>query len=358
MPEAFHQHMNPTRFKIMLGVAAVLLAMLVWNWIAGWGLVTVHASDQPLAKIISSIERQGGIKIVTNADLTSAVSMDVDRVPVGDAVDVLAARLDGNWNVTYVAGAQKSDIVAGIGALQEGNRRNADFAQFGGGGFGGGMDVGDTVIDVRRISWKVSPSDKQDLQSYLDQVAQKTGAVALAPRSWNPSLTATPKGGKVGSAIPDLVHQVHGQVEEIYVIHVRTEDPNRTAEAGGDRGGPGRPDGGFGGGGGPGGRGNFNPQWAQERMDARLAQLPADQREQVKKDFSEMRANWERIRALPEAERRAEMEKIFNSPVFQERMSDRQAARDERSGPQRRAERARQYIQRKQAAMAAAKTSP
>jgi len=334
--------MNPTRFKILLGVAAVLLAMLVWNWIAGWGLVTVHASAQPLSKVISSIERQGGIKIVTNADLTTAIDMDVDRVPVVDAVDVLAARLDGNWNITYVAGPQKSDVIAGITALQQGDRRNTDFARFGGGGgFGGGMDMTDTVIDVRRVSWKVSPSDKPEFQAYLDQMTQKTGAGAIVPQTWNPVLSSPPTGGKVASAIKQLVHAAKGQVEEVFVIRVRTDDPTRTADGGGgDRGGP--PDGGFG------GRGNFNPQWVQERTEARLAQLPPAEREQATKDFSEMRANWERIRALPETERRAEMEKIFNNPAFQDRMVERMMSRDAKRSPEKRAERFRQYIERKQ----------
>lgn len=336
--------MSPTRFRILLGVAAVLLAIVVWNWISGWGLVTVHASSQPLSKIISSIERQGGIKIVTNAPLTTTVDMDVDRVPAPEAVDVLAARLDGNWNVTYVAGPQKSDVIAGIDALQQGDRRDSNFARFGGGGFGGGMEMTDAIIDVRRVSWKVSPADKPELQAYLDQMTQKTGAAAIVPQTWNPVLSSSPSGGKVASAIKQLVHAAKGQVEEVFVIRVRTDDPTRTADGGGgDRGGP--PDGGFGGGG---GRGNFNPQWAEERTEARLAQLPPEQREQATKDFNEMRTNWERIRALPEAERRAEMEKIFNNPAFQDRMVERMMSRDAKRSPEKRAERFRQYIERKQ----------
>jgi len=340
--------MSPTRFKILLGVAAVLFAMLVWHWISGWGLVTVHVSAQPLGKVISAIERQGGIKIVTNADLAFPVNMDVDRVPPADAVDALASWMDGNWSISYVTGPQKSDVINGISALQQGDRRNADFAQFGGGWFGGGMDFGDTVVDVRRVSWKVSPSDHPDLQSYLSQMAQKTGAVAVAPRSWNPTLATPPKGGQVASAIRELVHSANGQVEEVFVIRVRNEDPNATADGGGDRGGPPqRPDGGFNGG--PGGdRRDFNPQWIEERTEARLAVLPTAEREQAKKDFDEMRANWQRIRALPEAERRAEMQKIFENPAFQERMVERQLSQDAKRSPESRANRYRQYIERKQ----------
>ncbi len=330
----------------MLGIAGVLAALLIWNWIAGWGLVTVHAQSQPLAKIISSIERQGGIKLITNADLTTPVTMDVDRVPPAEAVDVLAGWLEGSWSVGYAVGPSKIDVLAGIAALQEGNRRNRDFVRFGFGGFGGGGGVegSDTVIDARRVSWKVSPSDDQQLQSYLGQLSMKTGLMAIAPQAWNPAIPETPRGGEAASAIKSLVRSAKGESQELFVIRVQTEDPNRTANAdggGGDRG-P-RTEGGFGG-----GRGNFNPEWIAERAEARIALLPADEREQAKKDFDTMRDTWQKIRALPEAERRAAMEKLMSDPAVQDRMMERQMSRDAKRSPEKRAERFRQYLQNKQ----------
>ena len=62
--------MDSNRLKALLGVAGILLALLIWNWISGWGLVTVHVKSEPLAKVIRSIESQGRITIITNADLT------------------------------------------------------------------------------------------------------------------------------------------------------------------------------------------------------------------------------------------------------------------------------------------------
>jgi hypothetical protein len=92
----------------------------------------------------------------------------------------------------------------------------------------------------------------------------------------------------------------------------------------------------------------------EERALARIEQLPATEREQAKKDFAVARDFFQQLRSLPEDQRRAAMEKFFDSPVVQERMAERMAARDEKSGPQRRADRMRQYVQRKQAAKAAA----
>ncbi len=345
--------MSPNRFKILVGVAAVLFVMLIWHWISGWGLVTVHADNQPLAKIIRSIERQGGIKIVTNADLTAPVTMDVDRVPPVVAVDTLSAWLDGNWTVSYAAGPTKSDVIAAVTALQEGGRNSSpDFARFGG-GFGGGGGFGpggsDTVIDVRRVEWKVSPSDAPQLQAYLSQLSQKTGLSAIVPQGWNPALASPPKGGPAGKAMEGLVSAAKGQVQEVFVLRVQNDEPVADTGGGGSDRGP-RTDGGYGGGGGPpgGGRGGFNPEWMAEREQARIALLPAAEREQAKKDFDAMRDMWQKIRALPEAERRAAMQKIMEDPAMQERMMNRMMSNDAKRSPEKRAERFRQYIERKQ----------
>lgn len=103
----------------------------------------------------------------------------------------------------------------------------------------------------------------------------------------------------------------------------------------------------WGGGGGP-SRGRPNPEWEAERIQAQLAQLPPQQREQVQAEMNEMREFFERVRSLPEDQRRAEMEKRFNDPVMQDRMAEREASRDARQSPERRADRMRRYIERKQ----------
>lgn len=345
--------MNPTRFKILLGVAGVLLAMVLWNWISGWGLVTVHAIGQPLAKVVKSIERQAGVKIVTNADPTTSISMDVDRVPVAEAVDIVAARLDGGWTIGYAAGPAKADVIGAIASLQAGERDD-NFARFGfrrGGGDFGDMDVGETAIDTRRVVWKVSPSDDPKLQSYLQQLSMKTGLGVIVPQSWNPELGKVPEGGTTEKAMRAMVSSVKGELQEIFVVRVQNEDRARTADRG-----EGRPervagtDGGFGGrrDGGGGERRDFNPAWMEERALARIEQLPAAEREQAKKDFTEMRDMFVRMRALPEDQRRAAMEKFFNDPAVQERMLNREMSRDAKRSPEKRADRFRRYIERKQ----------
>jgi len=354
--------MNPTRTKILFGIAAVLAIALIWNWISGWGLVTVHVMGQPVSKVVKSIERQGGIKIVTNVAPETVLSMDVDRVPPVEAVDTLAARLGGNWSVGYVAGASKADVATGVASFA-GEDRNSGFRTFGFrggggfGGFGGGgdmMDPSSTPIDARLVEWKVSPADTPQLQSYLEQLSIKTGLMAAVPESWNPDVSKQPSGGRAGSALKALVSSVKGVYQEVFVLRVQNEErfanaaPQQRPGTDGGFGGP-RPDGNNRGPGQGGGPRQFHPEWLQERAEARIAQLPKEEQEQAKRDMDEMRAMWEKIQSLPEEQRRAEVDKIFNSPAVQERMSERMAQRDEKSGPEQRAQRARDYLQRKQA---------
>ncbi|MGH8046432.1 MAG: hypothetical protein ACREKL_04230 [Chthoniobacterales bacterium] len=363
--------MNPTRTKILLGLAVVLALALIWNWISGWGLVTVHVQGQEISKIIQSIERQGGIKIVTNAAPDTKITMDVDRVPPAEAVDVLAARLDANWTVGYVAGPTKADVTAGLTSFTDGGR-NRDFRTFGFGGFGGFgggggmMEVSATPIDSRLVVWKVSVSDTPNLHSYLDQLSQKTGLMAAVPESWNPDIPKTPGGGKAASALRSIIKSVNGVYREVFVIRVNDFDrfagnqgaqPAQRPGSDGNLGGP-RPDGNADRGNGQrGGPGNFHPEWMQERAEARIAQLPAAEQPQAKKDFDEMRAMFEKMQALPDDQRRTAMENFFNSPAVQQRMADRMVERDEKSGPDKRAERSRRYIERKQQMKDAANTS-
>ncbi len=175
----------------MLGVAAVVAALLVWRWIAGWGLVTIDVSGESLAKVIRSIERQGGVVISSNVDPETPLTMAVVEVPVAEAVDYLAARIDARWSVAYVAGSGKAETRAGVDALLAGGRDPA-FTVYGVRGWGVGVDS-ESVPDPRRVAWVVSPADDGTLGSYLDQAAQKTGVTTVLPVAWNPSGCADPR---------------------------------------------------------------------------------------------------------------------------------------------------------------------
>ena len=213
-----------------------------------------------------------------------------------------------------------------------------------GGGFGGG---GETEVDPRRIEWTISASTDQNLQTLLQQGAQKTGALFATPEAWNPSVNRLPAAGKTGQVASRLVKSARGQMHELFLITVRPPRPEGERAAG-ERG-PDRWEGRTVLSAGRGNR-NANPEWMAERVQAQIAQLPAEERADAQKQFDEMRQFWQSVRALPEEERRAKMEELMNNPEVQARMEERMAARDARRSPQQREQRMRRYVDRKQQA--------
>lgn len=352
---------------VILGVlGAVCLIVLAWNWISGWGLVTVEVDDARLGDVIRSIERQGGVKILTRVDPETLVSMDVYRVPPVEAVEVLAARLDGSWSVVFVGGPTEDVVKRGVASLAEEGRGDREFRRISYPSAMMGV-VSETVPDPRRIDWKVSPNESVALQGYLDQAAQKTGVTIVVPEAWNPDLARAPKGGRADRAVPAAIAQAGGKSDEVFLLAVWGGWGGGEPRAGGgsDRqggGGQNAPAGGppaVGAGqrsndGGQAaaqrGRSEPNPEWVAERVLGEIAQLPAGEQEAAKKEFDEMRAFWEEVRAMPEGERRAAVEQFFENPQVQARMDEREAIRDARRGADRRTDRARRYVERKASA--------
>ncbi len=348
---------DTTRLKLLGGAFCILAAFWLWSWISGWGLVTVRAYDETFASIQRSIERQGGIRIVSNVPPETKLAMEVERVRPEEAVEVLAARVDGRWSVTFVAGPLEEDVQAGIAAIFAPDGDDS-FRQFRAGG--GGFSPVDVTPDVRKIRWTVSSMDEQTLGGYLDQFVQKTGAAVVIPSAWDPPQSKPPKGGEAAKALRAMVSAAGGRVEEVFAIVVRPQqDDGDRGEWGSDGAwGGGRSDGAATRGGGapttsggdrpPAPKSQPNPEWVRERMVAQIEQLPAAEREVAKRDFDEMSAFFAEMRALPPDQRRAAMEQRMNDPVVQERMQERELRRDLNRGPDKRAARYRSYVARKE----------
>ena len=97
----------------------------------------------------------------------------------------------------------------------------------------------------------------------------------------------------------------------------------------------------------------MNPEWLAQRAEAAIAQLPADQQLAAKADYDTMKKFWEEVRALPEDQRRPKIEEFMNRPEIQDKMEQRQAARDARQSPTQREKRMKNYIERKKQMKAA-----
>jgi len=330
--------MHSNRKTILLAAAGVLLVLAaIWYF---WpdGLITLDFKDAPVTKVIASIERQGHVRIGTNVPPETLVTIHMKKVHLMDALETLSVRVEGELRVVFAGAATKTQAAAALEELASGKRSDqwavAWFPSM-------GMLAGDTPPDPRFLAVKPEAGEKNDLQSALLQVAVKSGVMTAVPRDWNPDAKMPKSTAPAARIVRQLISSSGGQVQESFLIIARGGRDGRPGGPpdGGDRGGQA---------GGPRGREGMNPEWMAQRAEAAIAQLPPDERLAAKADFDAMRKSWEEIRSLPEDQRRAKMEEMMNRPDVQDKMADRQAARDARQSPQQRENRMRNYIAQKQ----------
>lgn len=342
------------RFKFFVLCAALAGAFLAWRWVAGWGLITVNFVEAPLGKVLAAVQRQGGVKIVTNVDLGTPVTLQVRSAPVFEALDILAVRLEADMNLLYILAPDRAGIQAGLAAAAS-PKRPEDWRVTGDGR--GGFGLGGSVApDLRRIALKPSQTDDPSLTAFLAQASAKTGAAMMTPGDWNPTLGTAPKPGRLSSVIRQAASRVHGQFREVAWLRKRPERGEGRAWAarenhqpsGDGAPGAGRPGGERREGGPP--RPRMNPEWMAERVEAQIALLPKDEQAEAKKDFEDMRAMWASLRELSPEERRVKIEEMMNNPAVQERIEERMAIRSDKRSPAQRAQRYRNYVERKRAA--------
>jgi hypothetical protein len=338
------------RQNFWLAGAALAIVIAVVGFFWPDGLITLNFTDAPVSKVIASIERQGHIRLTSNVPPETPVTIQMKRVPLMDALETLAVRIEGNLRVVYTGAPTKARVKAGLDELASGkfsDEWKVTWAP------GGGMFAGEVPLDPRSLTVKPEAGEKNDLQSALQQVAIKSGVMAATPNDWNPDVKMPTKPASAATLVNQLIASSGGKVQESFWIVVR-----------GGRGGPNGDSAGQGGGnrggqaGGPrGGREGINPEWMAQRAEAAIAQLPPEEQKVAKADFDEMRKFWEEVRALPEDQRRPKMEEFFNRPDVQDKMEQRQEARDSRHSPQQREARMSKYLQRKEQ-MQAAPTNP
>ena len=353
------------RRQLALGVVALMLfTLLIARWIGDWGLVTIHAKDQPLSKVISSIARQGGVRIESALDPTKLVTMDVVKVTPVEALETLAGIAEAGWSIVYLAAPTKNAINEAVLALNgTGKIENWVVNYYPSPGWASGSDYGQ-VIDPGTLSITLEGGDP-DLGKLLDEAAQKSGVMTALPKDWIAS-AKLPKPTSVRNAISSMVGSVHGKVSEFFFL---TERPRRVWGGGpgeGD-GGPeaprpsiaGVPSGGLPSSGVlPAGdlRGSSpNPEWIQQRQRARIKKLPKAEQEQAKKDMEERRAFFDSLKGLSPAERAAKFQDMMANSELGQKMQDSRLIQDAKQSAARRITRAVNYLNRKAAAKAPAK---
>ena len=326
---------GPKRLLLLSGMAAVLALVIVVRWISNWGLVTIHVKETPVSKVITSISRQAHVRVETSLDPTKVVSMDVDKVPLAEALEVLAIRLDASWRAVFLTAPGRPDLEAAILQLRESGKIEGWITAY---YPERGMGIPDTqAINPATLEWKAE-GPELELPKLLDEAAQKTGAMTSLPKEWTPVLRRLPKPAAVGAAIAELAASARGKFATIYLLTER-----------GQRGGPmgppppveALPD--------AAPRATPRPDWIEQRQEAQIKKLPPAKRVEAKKEMDEAKAFFASVKDLPPEERRAKIQERMRDPAFADKMDEQRLQRDSKLTPQQRIQRAVNYLNRKAA---------
>ena len=324
--------MNRKQWLVGL-VVALIAAKVVSSIYSSWGLITIHADNQPLQKVISQVQRQGHITLKTDLDPATKVTMHVTKVPLTEALDTLSAVTDARWRLRYFLAADKAAIRTALDSLAAGTKPDGwklidhpmppMFAA-----------EDEALPDPRRDLWTIKTPEENTLAAYLEGAARSTNAGFAFSETWNPSIRSAPRSAEIARVIPKLAGSVGGKYEELFVL-VKSErrqwQQGDQAQADGPQDRERRPD------------------WMADRAQAEINKLPPDKRAEAQAEFDKQRAFWHEVRNLPPDQRRAKAQEFFNDPKMQARMEDRQAKQDSRRSPQQRLQRAQNYVDRKQA---------
>lgn len=360
---------------LVAAVALLLVCNVAWRVYAGWGLVTLKADRRPLREVVASIERQAHVTLRTNLEPTTPVTLRFERMPVADALERLAAVTDARWRLAYAVAPDAATArrafttwvaAAGTSPAPDGWRWFDHRMPSGGDLLGddnnnnpANAEPGIGTPDPRRDVWRnpgpapaATPgaAAASTLQAFLDQGSNVLDAAFLTPTDWNPAVAKAPDAGPLARVASRLAGAAGGRAEEAFLLMKngrrgdrgnRPGPPPDAAQVSAGDGPPPPPDGDR-------GRPGDRMRRMGERMQARIDNLPPDQRAAAQARFSAEREFWQSLRDLSPEDRRAKMEDRMSDPARQDRMMDRGTARDSLLTPEQRVDRYRTYVERRE----------
>ncbi len=317
------------------------LTLLVNNLFANWGKITIHADRKPLRDIVRSIERQGGVKILSTLDPEKRVTLHLTRASVAEALDMLKIRADADIELAYFLAPKKMgtkqlrlDVTAGNRAAYERTRFGSPLI----GGF-----ISDTPIDPRRMTWTPQPTSQADLANYLRQAAIEIDATFFRPKDWNPSITQVPSKGLASKSITSLANAADAAMEEYFLLSESRRgwgrDRPQQREGGAATGEW---------------RGGFidlnNPETVaalERRIENQIALLPEEERQQARDDLERLKQLQVELAGLNPLQRMEKFRELMSNPEIQQRIEERMSNRDMRSAPEQRRDRYERRVERK-----------
>lgn len=335
------------QYRLPLLTLLLVVGYLGWYLFSNWGLITVHADNQPLGEVIRSIEKQGRVTIKTNMDPAAKVSLNLEKVALAEALESLSVVVDARWRLTYFIAPDQSAIGAALAEIASGKRPEGWKTHYvpmppv-------GLEAPEVLPDPRKDLWEVSPAQEGTLQAYLQQASRHVSASFQVPESYNPAVASAPSGGPIRKSLAKLVSTAKGSYQEVFLLQGDRRDRAEGERRGGDDG-P-RFAGNFGDGPGLGRGGEPDRSAADERIQNELKKLPEAKRVAAQQEYDERRKIFEEIRSMTPEQRAEAFQNMMSDPRNEERMDKAMSAREARRSPQQRVERGQRYRDRKQQA--------
>jgi hypothetical protein len=324
--------MNRTQALVISTVLLLIFAIIYHIW-AGWGLITIHAKGMPLGKVIASMERQGRANIQTDMSLDTPVTMNVDKVHLNYALEVLSTVTDSRWRLLFFAAGDKATLDIGEKAWFAG-QQPTDWKML---SFPMGNlvpltdDSADSVPpDPRTDAWTPKTTAPNPLQTFFAEAAMATNAGFAFPTDWNPTVDKAPSAGVVQHVLPKLISDARGHDDEIFFLSQNGRRP------GGQAGGPG-----------PGSDLQFDPDLLAERVQSQIDRLPPEQKADAQSNFDVQEAFRKSLQGMTDDERRAAWMAHMQDPVIQQMIQNRQDGRDAMMNHDQRVQRFSNYVNRK-----------
>jgi hypothetical protein len=327
---------NRTQVLIITTVVLLLFAIIYHIW-ADWGLITIHARQEPLRKVLASMRWQGHADIQTDMPGDTPVTMDVVKVRLPDALETLSTVTDSRWRLLYFVAGDKATLKRGEATWFGGQRPDGwRMVSFPMGNIAQYLDDSDTPPPDPRIDlYTPRTAAPAPVQAFFAEAAQLTNAGFAFPADWNPTVDHTPPSGVVTRVIPKLIKYAHGRQDELFFLSKN----NRRGPRGGGGGGDGAMADGF----------HFDPDLFAARIQAEISRLPDDERAEAQSNFNTEQAFRASLKDLSDEQRRAAWMQHMQDPAVQQAMANRMDGRDSRMNHDQREQHYSNYVSRKQA---------
>lgn len=328
-----------SRSTLLAALTVVCLLLTAAWWFLRPTGITLHFKQAPLSKVLPVIEKKTRIKILTDANPATPVTMMVYQASAPVVWEALAGALDARATIRIALAPDHPTLNTYLDTLRAGQRPEGwSHYRY---PLPGGFLTSSDSQDPRTLPLAL-PDDwpATTLQENLQLLAQCSEASWVAPDSWNPAVQFLPQphttAPRAATALARAIGGTHLLFLHLSTVRGRGEPRPEASARRDDSAGPGVP------------RGPWaSPEIMQRRMEVRLAALPPAERQAARQGWERSRDLFLQMRDLPPEQRREKIQELFNDPAIQERMEERQATRDERRSPEKRRERYRDYIERR-----------